>query len=138
MEHVGLALFLAKLAVLLILIAFSYFFFIKLTFYSRKINWAVKFVPVTQRLIPVSRSVHVYAGAAGGVVALIHVYIMLSILGIGGGKLVFSGIAAVSMFIIVILLGSILVRNRSNLRLRYWHRGAALTLGAALLIHLLI
>ena len=141
MEQFRQALLYAKLSVILGLVAFSYFFFLKLTMYLRKKAWAANVVPVTQKLITICRSVHVYAGITAGAAAFIHAYIMVSIFLMAGGTpggILYSGITTLAVFILVISLGIALFRNRSNLRLRYRHRYAVLVLGTALIIHQLI
>jgi len=131
------ALLFAKVALLLILVAVSYYILRMLAKVLRQNAGSNQLVLTIQKLIPLSRSIHVYASVFAGIAATTHAFFFLRLYPFYGIKM-YSGIVTLFIFVIVASLGLALRRSRSNLQLRYQHRNAVVIFIIALLIHRLI
>lgn len=131
------ALLCANAAFLLILIAVSYYSFRKLAQVLRHYTGSKQLAPTIQKLIPFSRSIHVYASVLAGIVATAHAIFFLISYPLSGIK-IYSGVVTLFIFSIVALLGLALQHNRPNLQVRYRHRNVAVVFITALLIHRLV
>lgn len=131
------ALLLANIAILLILAAASYYSLIKLAQVLRKHTGSKELVHIIQKLVPFSRSIHVYAGVLTGIVAIVHATFFLTFYSDYGIK-IYSGIGTILMLLIVASLGLALQRSRSKIQLRHRHRNVAVVFVIALVIHRII
>lgn len=134
MDNIAGALLFAKMALLLIALAASYFILINVAKTLRRKPWSGQLAPIIQKLIPVSRRIHVYSGAGASIAVTLHAYLILSTYPLTGTK-IYLGLIAASMLVIAASLGLVLMRNRSDRRIRHWHRNTVMVFIIVVLLH---
>ncbi|MBP2641562.1 MAG: hypothetical protein H6Q66_2513 [Firmicutes bacterium] len=124
----------AKLTIVLIAMSVSYISLTKLAELLQRKAWEGQPLSIIQKSIPFARAIHEYTGMGIGITAIAHAYFVFKIYPMDGYR-VYLGLTAAIIFVLVALLGLVLLKNPSVLRVRYGHRITVILFNIALFFH---
>jgi len=124
----------AKMTIVLVAMSVSYISLEKLAELLQRKAWEGQPLAIIQKLIPFARSIHEYTGMGIGITVFAHAYFVFRIYPMEGYR-IYVGIIASIIFALVALLGLVLLKDPSVLRVRYWHRITVILFNIALFFH---
>ena len=124
----------AKLTIVFIAMSVSYISLTKLAELLQRKDWEGQPLSIIQKSIPFARAIHEYSGIGIGITVIAHAYFVFKIYPMDGYR-VYLGITAAIIFVLLAMVGLVLLKNPSVLRVRYWHRIAVILFNITLFFH---